>query len=212
MKFITTLIIALLFSLFTNAQEIVSEKSEDEVKTVFGNIFSYGGYGGLSYHYGIIEERNTFLNGGRAAWLVNHSLGIGFAGYAFKTKSKNDDHLGNIRFRYSGGYGGVLIEPIIASKSMIHLTFPVIIGGGGIGYKERNTNSDDYIEDRTAYYMVEPGLEIEINIVKFFRISIGAYYRFTSDVKLKYKDGYPISDNDILNDFSCGVNLKFGRF
>jgi len=49
-------------------------------------------------------------------------------------------------------------------------------------------------------------LEMEMNLTQFFRFSMGAYYRYTSEIELLN------TDKDVLNGFSFGVNFKFGKF
>jgi hypothetical protein len=58
--------------------------------------------------------------------------------------------------------------------------------------------------------IIEPGVELELNVTRFFRFSVGAYYRYTSDVDIENPD-YTVP-TDILKGFSGGVTFKFGKF
>jgi hypothetical protein len=50
-------------------------------------------------------------------------------------------------------------------------------------------------------------------LLQGFRIALGAYYRYTSDIHLQYVDtGEPFVDKDILHGFSTGIIFKFGKF
>jgi hypothetical protein len=60
--------------------------------------------------------------------------------------------------------------------------------------------------ETTAFFVVEPGLEVEVNITRFFKIGIGASYRLVRESDLS-----TVSDND-LSGFSGGLSLKFGKF
>ena len=64
---------------------------------------------------------------------------------------------------------------------------------------------DGYL-DSDAFFVFEPGMEIELNIVSFFRIAIGGSYRYTSDINLI---GH---DPDLLRNFNAYFTLKFGKF
>ncbi|HNQ83983.1 MAG TPA: hypothetical protein PKM34_10095, partial [Bacteroidales bacterium] len=70
----------------------------------------------------------------------------------------------------------------------------------------------DYNYDYYGYYnwdsffVVEPGVEIELNVIKFFRIGVGASYRITTNLSM---DGLP---KDMLNGFNAAVTFKFGKF
>ncbi|MCI0522234.1 MAG: hypothetical protein L0Y37_01125, partial [Bacteroidales bacterium] len=39
-------------------------------------------------------------------------------------------------FKLVWGYGGFIIEPIVAPMYPVHVSFPILIGGGGISYVE----------------------------------------------------------------------------
>ena len=52
----------------------------------------------------------------------------------------------------------------------------------------------------------EPGLEIEINALRFMRINLGASYLYTSDVRM------PSVDPGFMRGFRGTFGLKFGAF
>jgi hypothetical protein len=114
------------------------------------------------------------------------------------------------------GYGGVLLEFIALPKKAIHLSFPVLIGAGGanLGAKYYVGQSDyypegvatyDYIEN-SGFFIVEPGVYLELNMTKFFRLSAGGTYRFISGT-----DMVRINNND-LSGLTFSFALKFGSF
>jgi len=75
----------------------------------------------------------------------------------------------------TGGYGGLLIEVIIFPKSPFHVSFPLLISGGGIT-SFKNTGYCDYYDYPTsAYFVFVPGIELELNMVSFFRINSGSF-------------------------------------
>jgi hypothetical protein len=123
------------------------------------------------------------------------------------------DNLGyNDGYYLVGGYGGFFVEPIIAPNFPVHVSFPIMIGGGGLAMNE-NTWHDydweyDYYEpfDWDSYFVIEPGIEIELNVVKFFRIGFGVSYRYTSDLHMQYVP------KDMMNGFNADVSFKFGKF
>jgi hypothetical protein len=162
-------------------------------------------------------------------WIINHGIGIGIGGYGFANDLQFDQNSNNSNlsdYALAGGYGGLTIEPILWAKQPVHVSFPILIGAGGVAaisdyYWSTSHSHDDYnyyAEDAEAFFVVEPGVEIELNMVKFFRIAIGGYYRFTSNVSLfnEYFDdnGSWVSEelNPELSGFSVGMTLKFGKF
>ncbi|HPE56400.1 MAG TPA: hypothetical protein P5514_09155 [Bacteroidales bacterium] len=214
MKTLFSLMLTLLFAGTLFAQE--ENKNPQEYKTLFGNQqMSNGAYGGLSINYTQIDKKDAMLVGARGAWIINHSLALGFGGYGFANDLKyekvyGDDQTEN--YFLAGGYGGLLIEPIIAAKSPVHVSVPILIGAGGISYINTYWSDYDnrydyaYTEDADAFFVIEPGIELELNLVKFMRVAFGGYYRYTSDVNL-YN-----TKKDVLNGFSTGITFKFGKF
>jgi hypothetical protein len=49
-------------------------------------------------------------------------------------------------------------------------------------------------------------VEIELNVVEFFRIAFGASYRLTSNMHMQYVP------KDMMNGFNAEVTFKFGKF
>ena len=79
------------------------------------------------------------------------------------------------------------------------------ISHGGYGALTINYSQ---IEDKdaTGYLLIEPGIELEFNVVRFFRLALGGYYRYTSKIQLND------TPEDVLNGWSAGITLKFGKF
>lgn len=190
-------------------------RADDEFKTLFGDRnVSHGAYGALTINSSRIDSKDALQLGARAAWVIGHSVALGMSGSAFVNEySRNPDLPGNRNVNLTGGYGGLLIEPIILPKFPVHISIPVLIGAGGIAYTSvydpypyDYENFDPVVEDASGYLLAEPGVEVELNVVRFFRLAVGGYYRFTSDIHLY--DTPP----DVLNGWSFGVTLKFGKF
>ena len=204
-----------------------NKQSTEEYKTLFSSDkITHGGYGVILMNYSQIDGKDAFLVGMRGMWLINHGVGIGIGGYGFANDLQYENHSGSSPTDYSlaGGYGGLVIEPIIGAKHPVHVSLPILIGAGGVAYISDNWNTypqspqyeyNYYAEDATAYFVIEPGVELEFNMVKFFRIGLGAYYRYTSNVSLNAWNRNTKSYENIspdLKGFSFGLSLKFGKF
>lgn len=204
------LAVSLTFSIHGMAQ-----KNRNEFSTIFdkedSNKIEHGGYGSFGFGYSEINGKDALLANFKAAWLINHRLGFGFAGSGFVNNL--DKKQGSDEYYLSGGYGGFLIEPILMPKSPIHLSFPVVIGAGGVAVLPNNfwDNAYNNINEYDIYFVVEPGVELELNVVKFFRISMGAAYRITNGVLLNTPDNQPV-DLDALDGITYNLNFKFGKF
>lgn len=207
MKKIILLSIAIAACLVVSSQET---KKDYEIKTLLGKNISHGGYLGISMGYSLIDNENAFTAGGRLGWVINHRLVLGFAGRGFVNDVYYSDDASNHGKVLSGGYGGLLIEPVVGSRLPVHLSFPIIIGAGGLTYNETYYEGaepwDSYTTDEDGFVVVEPGVEVELNMLKFFRIAIGASYRLTSDINLVN------THRDVLNGLNGSLTLKFGKF
>lgn len=207
-------ILTLGFLLVFNANNsIAQEKESREMKTIFGSgNISHGGYGALMISYSQLDGKDAILIGARGGWLINHSVTIGLAGYGIASDLEYSDKYPYVNepVNLAGGYGGLFIEPILAPKYPVHVAFPIIIGAGGLAYVsstwDDNDDWNDEVYNSDAFFVLEPGIEIEFNLVHFMRLSLGASYRYTSNLDL-YK-----TDPKILDDFSYGLTLKFGKF
>jgi hypothetical protein len=209
MKKIIGLIIVMGFITITYGQE----GTRPEIRTLFGNDgeTSHGGYGALTFSYGQIDGKDAFMAGFKGGWMIDHHFTFGLAGTGFVNNLQYQNIVVNNTVSLAGGYGGFLLEPVIAPFSPVHLAFPIILGAGGIAYVEYNPNWNDYYDqpevwDANAFFVFEPGVEIELNVARFMRIAIGTTYRFTSKLYLMNTDSYA------LNGFSGSLSLKFGKF
>jgi hypothetical protein len=208
-----TIALVLCSGLWAKAQD-----NQNEYRSVFNKRsdqkVTHGGYGAFGVGYSSIDSKDAILLNFKGAWVINHNIALGFAGTGFfnnldKYATNNDSFLG-------GGYGGFYFEPIILAKSPVHLTFPVLIGGGGVStippnYWDWNWDTFYYQNDYDIFFVVEPGVELEVSMVKFFRMALGASYRFTNGIIVNDTLGEPIA-KDALDGFSFYLNFKFGKF
>lgn len=185
-------------------------QNNDKIQTLFGDDVSNGGYGALMFNYSKINDEDAFLFGMRGGWLIDHKLTIGMSGYGFFSDMHWDNNdQGNDQF-LTGGYGGLLIEPILFAHKPVHLAFPILIGGGGVALLDE-TFWDDYYDEWypeyvDAFFVFEPGIELELNVVKAMRIAFAVTYRVTEDLELSGVD------KKALNGLNFGMAMKFGNF
>lgn len=214
----TRLLLAAIMTIGFMAFSYGQEEKSTELKTLFGNTehkVSHGGYAAISVGYTQIDKQDVMTLGGRVAWVIDHHVAIGLDGKAFMNSVFIEGDFPNTAengLYLSGGYGGFLVEPIIAPNFPIHVSIPILIGGGGFVLNDHTWHdysyNYDYYEpyDWDSFFVVEPGVEVELNIVKFFRVAFGASYRLTSNLHISE------IPKDMMNGFSGNVTLKFGKF
>lgn len=209
-KFMILLLPLLAIHFISSAQEDVSGH---EIETLFSDQKSLGFYGGFSVGYSQIGGEDALVTGGRAALIFNHSTALGLAGYGFISNLDDlmEDEIQN--YALTGGYGGIFIEPIVGGLKPVHVSFPILFGIGGValienynyGIPEHPHWRTDYIE-HDLIFVIEPAVELEFNLARFFRTAATLSYRYTSDVQL------PHTKKDALRGVHAGLTFKFGKF
>lgn len=155
--------------------------------------------------------------GGKIVWLKNSRLGIGLAGWGMQGARADDAVLSNDAYRLVGGYGGFLLEYTFSPSKGVHLSFPVVTGLGAITYMRQDigisTLTSLPTEDERVIGFVEPGVLLELNVIKYIKVAFEFSYRYTTFSELNYADsGEVILKGSGLNAFSGGVTVKFGIF
>ncbi len=198
-----------------NEGENSEQDYNDDIKTLVGQNKALGGYGSIAMQYTRIDDRDAFVFGARGGILMGHMVALGLGGSGFFNDLQYSSELGT-DISLAGGYGGFFFEPVLMPKLPVHVSFPVLVGVGGVSVVSVNDEEDEWedhfkSEASDAFMVIEPGIEIEMNVTKFFRFCIGGYYRYTSEVTIEYPLDYQVPTN-ILRGFSGGVTFKFGRF
>lgn len=178
-------------------------------ETLISGEIESGGYGGVEVKFGEINGEWEVFVGGRGGWIINHQFVLGGAGYGLATHGETNP--GSIfpylNEKFEMGYGGVLLAYINNSHKLIHLNVETLIGGGGITYfDDRDYYRFDGEFDDDAFFIIEPGVNFELNISSRLRFAAGASYRITSGVE--YLD---LEDSDITGP-AINLMLKFGKF
>lgn len=195
-------------------QETGRTGRDGDMVTLIGKSSSIGGYGGISTLYSQIDSKDAFVFGARGAVIMGHVFAFGIAGAGFINEFQYDIGLDD-NVGLAGGYGGLFFEPIIMPRFPVHVSIPVTVGVGGVGLTtyHNHWDNDNVMVDRSdAFFVVEPGIELELNITKFFRFSLGGYYRYTSDINVSDVDLSRSIPKDALRGFSAGATFKFGFF
>lgn len=208
MKRIVFIVLASLFILPAMAQE---EEQKPEIQYLFKNadIHFTGAYMAPEIKFSQVNGENGVLVGGHLATNFNRKLSMGIAGYGLATRNEFDV-AADSTLRVGFGYGGMFTEYVLFSDKAVHVTIPVIIGVGGVTVWD---SDEDLYQDEewndiesSAAFVLEPGINLEVNLTKFMRFSAGASYRLVQKSDLRN-----LSDEDLSN-FSVNVGLRFGFY
>ena len=220
MKRIVTMVVLLALAL----PAVVAQEPEEEgpqekqkqnpenVQTLFDPHSGSGGYGAFTIGYSKINGKDALLMGGRGEWVIGHGFGLGLGGYGF-INDPTYHPIDDLNYSLAGGYGGLIMEPILFGWFPVHLSFPILIGAGGVAntaysadYYDPYEYYDGWMVGSTAFFVAEFTAEVEFNLVRFFRLALFGSYRYTSDITI------PTIPTNALRGWSAGMTFKFGSF
>ena len=174
-------------------------------ETLINGDIESGGFGGPAVKITTLNGENAVMVGGRGGWIINHSFVLGGAGYGLVT-DVNAKVTDSMHQYLQMGYGGLDLEYIASSNDLIHLSVGLLIGGGGIGYKQGDNDMFNASHQTSSFFVAEPSVHINLNVTLFFRIAAGASYRYVSGLKSV------VSSNTDLSGPSAVLTFQFGTF
>ncbi|MEO0161962.1 MAG: hypothetical protein ABIL74_06790 [candidate division WOR-3 bacterium] len=182
--------------------EPVAREKQDEV-LIKGPV-DKGGFGGLVLKFTELNGEYAMLMGARGGVTFNRFFGLGGGLYGMVNKMEVNTHYYPIRrFNMDFVYGGIIIEIIFNPKRLVHFGTHTLIGGGSVQYRLPGYE-DPWYED--YFFVLEPAIELTLNVTKVFRIDTGFSYRYIYGTELS-----GISDRG-LSGVSGYLTFKFGKF
>jgi hypothetical protein len=212
---------AVVISLGTQAQTgsdiNQGNNQQDEIKTLFNNSEGIGWWVSPDFEWTQFDGADAFLGGLSGGIIISHSFSLGLAGYGImNSQSLSYSGINDTADVYLyGGYGGLKIEFRLNPLKMVHVAFPLLIGGGGAAYStwghddwyhNMNPEDMDYTYAWDSYFVIEPGVVLGINLLRFMRLDAGVSYRYAPGLEL------PRTSSSLLNGFGANISLKFGKF
>ncbi len=217
MKQIYTLTILLLSTVLLPesgyGQKYVDSDEVAEVKSLLNRDNDLSGFGSVDFKVTELIDTRAMVLGARAGLVVNRRFLFGLGGYGIATNLEFDGNpsSGQIRpLQLYGGYAGMLIGGIVAPRKMFHISFPLLLGAGGVEVSDENffprSSDSGYSIERSAFFVVEPGLELEVNVTRVLRLAIGGSYRW-----VRGSDLTTVTDDDLTN-WAGNFAIRFGGF
>ena len=183
---------------------VASSAIAQEETLVSGNIES-GGFGGPVLKVGSFNGQTGLVVGGRGGWIINHSFIIGGGGYGLVNNVRANTFGPNGERYLDFGYGGLELEYVPDSPKLIHYSIMTLIGAGGVSWRDNEVHTGFNIESNT-FFIVEPGINVTLNVTDFFRISGGVSYRIVSGT-----NSSAASDSDVSGPLGV-ITFHFGKF
>ncbi len=151
-----------------------NEQEDDNYQTLFDfEDIHVSGFGGPAIIICPVKDHYTpFMGGGGGAVLNRKFFFGGFGAGMIQSIPINDSKYNELDF----SYGGLWLGYIFMGEKAIHPTFHVQMGWGGLNLNDKfGDNFEDYRSD--PVYVINPTLELEMNITRFFRLGVGVNYR-----------------------------------
>ena len=182
-----------------------------DIRTLSGSMNHSGGFGALSFRSTTFRGETMVLAGLRGGWIINRTLGFGLEAHGVipTAKYSDIDPMGDVVAL--GGYGGMFLELIFFSNEVVHITFPVSGGAGWMGYSydfdgNNPPTPGSNIVDEDVFWYVEPGVGLEVNLSRSFRLAFGASKRLTQDLALLN------TEEGAFDKMSYFITIKVGGF
>jgi len=174
----------------------------EQMQTLFGFDSKITGYGSLESKFTRLNDKDAVMVGGHGGVIFNSYFYFGLGAYGLVTTNQFVGTSSEDPLDMYMGYTGLMMGFNIMPKKVVHFSIPLFVGVGNLEVENKNI----FVEN-TSFLLFEPGLNLEINVVQFMKISFGAGYRMVQGTNLRSS----ISDDD-LTYWTGNFSLVFGKF
>lgn len=221
--FIASLIICYGFQAFSqkDSLRLNSNRTNDKTEYLFKTtkLKTIGLYFAPEIGIGALNSTTAPIVGGSTMLLFNKKFGLGIAGQ-ITANPKNSSEMLKL------GYGGVKLEYTIRPNKKIHATIPLLIGGAyahndslpytnyrHTGNKSRNYDQERHQHTGSQFFIIQPGVNIEANLMKYLKIFGGINYRLAT----KTNNGRNTNSGDTISakqisGITATIGIKIGLF
>jgi hypothetical protein len=209
--------ILLCLVLFTT---LLTEKSfaQDTMRTIIhpAKINYIGLYIAPEYHFGQLNNAFTSLGGASAMVIFNKTLAVGVT--ASHSLDRRFSPSGVSPLFLNAFTGGLKLEYTVKPNSAVHLTFPLVAGmgfaradslAGRRGPRQGDFNNfNDGTRKNERYAFIQPGIQLEVNLMRYAKFFAGASYRAA------WADGRGTAQlpSNTLQGASFDLGVKIGYF
>jgi hypothetical protein len=208
-----------ILSLFTGMIQLYAQQEEETTQSILSDKTILSGFGSPFVEFSSVNNQFAVCVGGGGALMIDHTFFIGgyFEGITTNHYMPDLKETVNIEEpRISFEHGGIWMGYVYKPKKAVHGGLSMKLGWGeidleGDGYTyDSNLVVSDY---RDRIFTILPQVEVEFNMTKWFKINLGAGYRFVTGIDAYYPvDGNQVDyyDKGDFNSFVGTVSLIFG--
>ncbi len=175
-------------------------------ETLISGTLVSGGFGGPVVKISQVKDDFAVFVGGYGGWLINHKLLIGGGGYGLVNDIEVKGFVSDWKTYLNLGYGGFMLEYFTSPQKLFHFSMQTLIGAGGISYRNHEGGQIDADGNDDSFFVIEPAVNIVLNVTHGFRIGLGASYRYINGIEMaEYK-------NSDLSGATVQASFMFGKF
>ncbi len=201
--FIVTIGIMVGFTSLVLAQkELSGREKNDQMQTLFSFDSRITGYGSIDSKFTTLNDKEAVFVGAHGGVIFNSYFYFGLGAYGLVTSSQVSTSLPGESFDMHMGYTGMMMGFNIMPKKVIHFSVPLFLGVGNLQLEQ-----NDVFVENSAFLLFEPGLQLELNVVHFMKIGMGAGYRMVHGTNLRNE----IADEN-LSYWSGQFSIVLGKF
>jgi hypothetical protein len=220
---------------FSATTETTKKSSDDKMKTLLSlpKFKHLGIYIAPEYQLGTVAGQFTSLGGASVMLVINKKLSLGVGGYMTNRNFTPTDLSAAKLYNFNAQYGGLKLEYTPNPNAPIHVSFPLMVGMGNANIDTVGKNQDRYGwgggkgkdrdnmgrnsqggNRRNGFFLIQPGINIEANLVRFVKLYVGASYRITGGTSETVSTTNPVLTPTAsqLGGFSLSAGLKIGIF
>lgn len=206
--------------------EIYSETEVNPYKEEFLLDFEnavHGGFGAPVLKITSIQGAPAIMIGGRGAWIINHEFALGAGVYTSVFSDVETEYIDPATGKcpmFNLTNIGLEFEYSHNPMKSIHFNFLLFFGAGSISFFSNydsdlsNTTQNSDVPDYGVdwFFVFEPQISAEINLLKWMRIAVYGGYRLADGVNYIFKnDGQSFTNSDVTGPVAS-LTFKFGKF
>jgi len=169
------------------------------------------------YQYGQSNGAFTSFSGGSAMLLFNKRFAMGVTMQHSLDRRFSPAGVSPLVLR--SAFGGAKLEYTLMPNSAVHVTFPLLLGAGIAradslrtllrpGHLHGIDENGRLNGLRSEYFIVQPGVQVEANLLRWAKLYVGAHYRIASRIG----DEVSAAPGNSLQGASISAGLKLGWF
>ena len=179
-----------------------------QTETLIGRDLENGGFGGPTVKFSQFAGELGLLVGGGGGWVIDKTFTIGGAGFGLVTTNVVNN--GSEEYEIGFGYGGLLLEYLKRPDDLIHYYATCIFALGGLSFRAPGSYVDIDPSKDDMVYIVEPSVNVCLNLTKSLKVSAGAGYRYVTGLDQASLD-LGIEETG-LTGASFNISFRFGRY